>query len=80
MPQENLKLISARIDPETLEKIDVIQHDFHYWKRNTIINGILTAVVDSFTKKEIYDMVRYCRRLDEKPSGSFQHNGRKKSK
>lgn len=80
MSQENLKLISARIDPETLEKIDVIQHDLRYWKRNTIINGILGAVVDSFSKKEIYDMVRYSRRFDEIPSGSFQHNGRKKSK
>ena len=80
MPQENLKLISARIDPETLEKIDVIQHDLRYWKRNSIINGILTAVVDSFSKKEIYDMVCYTRRFDEIPSGFFQHNFSKKSK
>lgn len=80
MPQENLKLISVRIDPETLEKIDYIHLHYTYWKRNAIINGILTAVVDSFSKKEIYDMIRYSRRLDEIPSGSFQHLGRKKSK
>lgn len=76
---ENLKLISCRIDPETLRLIDTWASKYRYWKRNTVINGILTAVVDTFTPSDIYDMVRYSRRYDEKPSGSFNHNGRKKS-
>lgn len=72
---ENLKLISARIDTETLKRIDEWLLGHRYWKRNAVINGILTAVVDSMSSKEIYDMVRYSRIHDEKPSGSFQHNG-----
>lgn len=76
---ENSKLISARIDPETLKRIDAWLLEHRYWKRNTVINGILTAVVDSMSSNEIYDMVRYSRLHDEKPSGSFSHNGLKKS-
>lgn len=76
---ENLKLISCRIDPETMKLIDTFVSRHGYWKRNAVINGILTAVVDTFTPSDIYDMVRYSRLFDEKPSGSFSHNGLKKS-
>lgn len=76
---ENLKLISCRIDPETLKLIDTWLSRHGYWKRNAVINGILTAVVDSMSSKEIYDMVRYSRIYDEKPTGAFRHNGAKKS-
>jgi hypothetical protein len=68
---ENLKLISVRIDPKTLEKIDTIQKVHYYWKRNTIINGLLTAVVDAMDAGAIYDMVRYTRNYHQKPRGSF---------
>lgn len=68
---EKLKLISVRIDTETLKKIDAIGDGVRYWKRNTIINGILTAVVDAMDKKSLYNMMRYCRRYDGKPEGSF---------
>lgn len=76
---ENLKLISCRIDPETLRLIETWKSRHGYWKRNAVINGILTAVIDTFTPKEIYDMVRYSRHYHEKPSGSFGLNGQKKS-
>lgn len=76
---ENLKPLSMRIDPETLKLIDAWVRKHYFWKRNTALNGVLTAVFDTFSSKEIYDMVRYSRYLDEKPSGSFQNNGRKKS-
>ena len=76
---ENLKLISCRIDPETLRLIDTWSSRYDIYKRNAVINGILTAVVDTFTPSDIYDMVRYSRGYDEKPFGSFSHNGRKKS-
>lgn len=72
---ENLKLISARIDTETLKRIDEWLMEHRFWKRNAVINGILTAVVDSMSSKEIYDMVRYSRIHDEKPTGAFRHNG-----
>lgn len=55
---ENLKLISARIEPRTLEKIEKFCNDHRYWKRNAVINGILTAVFDHFEDGDIYDMVR----------------------
>jgi len=55
---ENLKLISARIEPRTLEKIEEFCKNHHYWKRNSVINGILTAVFDHFEDGDIYDMVR----------------------
>lgn len=61
MPQENLKLISVRIDPETLKKIDLLVDKHTYWKRNTIINAILTSVVDNFQDPDIYDMLRWNR-------------------
>ena len=58
MNNNNLKLTSVRIDPATLEKLDkfVSRHD--YWTRNAVINQILTAVVNRFDDKAIYDMVR----------------------
>lgn len=61
MTQQNLTQISAKIDPETLAKLERFQKRHYYWKRNTIINGILTAVVENFTDDEIYDMVSYIR-------------------
>lgn len=68
---ENLKLISVRIDPETLRKLDEFCSHHYYWKRNTVINGILTAVVDAMDKGTLYDMVRYNRISGYNPSGTF---------
>lgn len=72
MARDNLKQISAKIDPITLDKLDNIQRQHYYWKRNTIINGILTAIVDTFSTHEIYDMIRYCRNFDYQTEGSFK--------
>ena len=72
MANDNLKQISAKIDPETIAKLDRIQEVHYYWRRNTIINAILTAVVDTFTDEEIYDMVRYKRMFYDKTEGSFK--------
>ena len=68
---EKLKQISVRIDPETLAKIDTMTTKHSYWKRNAIINGLLSAVVDAMDDKTIYDMVRYSRHCYPKPKGSF---------
>lgn len=68
---EKLVLISVRVDPVTLEKINAFKSKHYYWKRNTIINGILSAVVDAMDDKSLYDMVRYCRRYHNNPSGNF---------
>lgn len=71
MVKEKLKLISVRIDTETLRKVDALRAKHYYWKRNAIINGILTAVVDAMDDDTLYDMVRYVRGYHTKPKGSF---------
>mgnify|MGYP003287317548 CR=1 FL=1 len=74
MQKENLKLISARIEPATLAKIDkfLMRHD--YWRKNTVINNVLGAVFDNFTDSDIYDMVRYDHDQQKNASGSFTLN------
>lgn len=67
----NLKQISVRVDPVTLQKIDDFCEKHYYWKRNTVINSLLSAVVDAMDDKTLYDMVRYSRHYHNKPSGSF---------
>lgn len=56
--QKNLKLVSARIDPDALDKIAKFIVHHSYWTRNTVINKILCAVMDKFDERDIYDMVR----------------------
>lgn len=68
---ENKKLISARIDRQTLVKIENFANKYYYWKRNTVISHVLDAVFDNFNDKAIYDMVRYCRNSHKDASGSF---------
>lgn len=72
MTQENLKLVSTRLDPETLRKIDLFLQKYEYWKRNSVINGILTAVMDCFTDQQIYDMVRYWRKGQDETKAEFE--------
>lgn len=56
--KETKKLISARIDPETLAKIEAFNVKQRYWTRNYIIDRVLYAVFKDFDEKDIYDMVR----------------------
>lgn len=72
MARENLVLVSCRIDPETLKKIETLISKHYYWKRNTVINGILTAVMDNFTDQQIYDMVRYWRKGGYEAKANFE--------
>ena len=72
MAKENLVLVSCRIDPETLKKIETQISKHYYWKRNTIINGILTAVMDNFTDQQVYDMVRYWRKGQNEVKANFE--------
>lgn len=58
MPKENLQLISARIDSDTLQRIEKFTARHSYWKRNTVINNILISIFEDFSDKQIYDMVR----------------------
>lgn len=56
---EKTKQISAKVDAQTIEKIDAIALRAKYWKRNAVINNILTAIVDSCEYDEIMLLVRY---------------------
>lgn len=56
---ENLKQLSVKIDPETLEKIDAIASKRGYWKRNNIINSILTALLIEADEREILKLIKY---------------------
>ena len=72
MAKENLIPVSTRLDPETIAKIDMWLQRHKYWKRNTVINGILTAVFDNFTDQQIYDMVRYWRKSGYEVKAEFE--------
>lgn len=63
---ENLKLISVRLEPSTIEKIDRFSNGSRYWKRNTIINTILTEVLNQLSDGDLYKMMvhRYDRGKD----------------
>lgn len=72
MARENLIPVSTRLDPETVAKIDMWLKRHTYWKRNTVINGILLAVVDNFDDRQIYDMVRYMRNAGYQTKADFE--------
>lgn len=74
---ENKKLISTRLDPQTLANIEKFVERHDYWKRNTVISGVLDAVFDNFDEKAIYDMVRYSRFPHPDASGSFSLDSKK---
>lgn len=56
---ENLKLISVRLEPDTIEKIDRFCEDRRYWKRNTVINAVLTEVFSRLSDRELWTMMEY---------------------
>ena len=58
MSKNNLKLLSVRIEPETLEAIEKFTKEHSYWNRNSVINNLLTTLVKDFTDKQLYDMAR----------------------
>lgn len=68
---ENKKLISLRLNPQVLEKIDKITYSNEYWNRTAVISSILDAVFDCFDKKAINDMMRYHHRIFPNSKGSF---------
>ena len=72
MAQESLKLISTRLDPETLRKIDLFLQKHKYWKRNSVLNNVLTAVFENFEDGDIYDMVRWWKRDQMKVTAKFE--------
>lgn len=56
--EKNLKLLSVRINPDTLKSIDAFAAKHEYWSRNAIINQVLTSVFGHFDEMEIWNMMR----------------------
>ncbi len=63
---ENLKLLSVRLYPETIAKIEaqVLRH--RYWKRNTIICNVLKYVFSCTSDADLYKLVSYIPRKGKK--------------
>lgn len=58
---QNLKQLSVKIDPATLEKIDQTAKQFRYYKRNAVINNVLTALFFNADSYTITKLVKYWR-------------------
>lgn len=58
MAKDNLKLMSVRLNPDTVEAIEKFTVDHPYWTRNSVINRLLTTIFEDFTDVQVYDMVR----------------------
>ena len=58
---EKLKQISVKIDQATLAEVDQLAIKTRFWKRNALINGVLTAIFDCCDESEIMTMARYWR-------------------
>lgn len=65
MAKDNLKLVSCRIDPTTLKRIDAFIGKHYYWKRNSVINAVLTNVFALMSDKDVCDLVRHYSREGE---------------
>lgn len=77
MAKDNLKLVSCRIDPKTLVCIDAFIGKHYYWKRNSVINAVLTNVFALMSDKDIYDLVRHYSREGESISIQWNTNDEK---
>lgn len=58
MSKNNLKLLSVRLNPDTVEAIEKFTVNHPYWNRNSVINNLLTTLFKDFTDKQLYDMAR----------------------
>lgn len=74
MAKDNLKLVSCRIDPKTLDRIDVFRSTHYYWKRNSVINAVLTNVFALMSDRDIYDLVRHFTKEGESISIQWNTN------
>lgn len=72
MAKDKLQLISIRIVPDTLMRIDRMVALHPYWKRNTIIDSILTNVMQCFDDKALFDLVRYYPKFDKVEKAEFK--------
>ena len=72
---ENLKAIGVKLDPNTIRLIDEFCHSHYYWKRNTIINALLTTIMNVANDKTISDMIQFDAYKDDKTRASITFHG-----
>ena len=65
-------MTSIRIDNDTYDKIEALTKRHSYFKRSTVINFLLRAVLENFTDKEIYDMLCYWRHKNNVVFAKFE--------
>lgn len=58
---EKLKQISVRLDPDALRIIEGFSRSHRYWKRNWVINQIVSCIVHSCTSEEFFTIMRFDR-------------------
>ena len=56
---EKLKTFSCKLKPSDIAKIDECVRRHRYWKRNTIIKGILHSIIQNATDEQILEFVRW---------------------
>lgn len=56
---ENLKLLSVRLYPDTVAKINALSKYYGYWKKNTIIRNILKNVFYYTSNADLYQLISY---------------------
>lgn len=54
---ENLKLVSVRLDPDTLRKIDELAKRYDYYTRSSIINNILTNIINCSDGSNLWKII-----------------------
>lgn len=54
---EHTKLTSIRLELDTIKEIEEIVENERWYKQSSVINNILAAVFQNFTKEEIRNMV-----------------------
>lgn len=50
--------LSARIEKETIDKIDALVKKHSYWTRNYVIDKLLWVITHDFDEQSIYEMAR----------------------
>lgn len=58
MNRNNLRLISARIDEETYNKISALAEKHYYWNKNHIIRKILLNVLREYDEQQLFELIQ----------------------
>lgn len=73
----NKSIISVRLDPDTLAKLDKLAQESRYYTRSSIINGILSAVVNCADQHSLNRMMSFSARWDQGTPIKFDYGYKK---